>query len=323
MRVAAIDVGTNTLLLLIAERRSDGTLGAVVEAATITRLGEGVDRSRRFAPAAVARTCACLERYAQTVREYGARSVAVVGTSAMRDAGGGEEIRACVRSAFGVEARVLTGSEEARLTFRGGLSGIAGVEREEVAVFDVGGGSTEVVIGRNDSSAPMLRFSDSFDIGCVRLTERHVSHDPPTAAELDTIEAVATRAFARVAPIGPGRPPVGVAGTVTTLAAVALGLVPYRGAEVHGRTLQTEDLRRVVHDLSGMDRVTRETVAGMEVKRADVIVAGGLITLALLRHWGAHSLIVSDRGVRWGLAEELFANSIAPSSGGSPGAARP
>jgi exopolyphosphatase / guanosine-5'-triphosphate,3'-diphosphate pyrophosphatase len=306
MRVAAIDVGTNTILLLVAERQSDGTFAAIAERATITRLGEGVDGSKRLAPAAVARTCACLRQYAAVVSDCGADRIAVVGTSAMRDAAGGEEVRACVRSAFGVEARVIAGQEEARLTFRGALSGLSLEPDEEVAVFDIGGGSTEVVLGRNEASVQTSRFSQSFDIGSVRLTERHVRHDPPTRAELDSLVRSAAEAFACVPPIGSTPiPPVGVAGTVTTLAAVVLGVTPYQGAQVHGQTIRRKDLESVVHDLGRMDLQVRQSVKGMEPRRADVIVAGGIIALALLEHWGVNSLVVSDRGVRWGLAEEL------------------
>jgi exopolyphosphatase/guanosine-5'-triphosphate,3'-diphosphate pyrophosphatase len=315
VRVAIVDLGTNTVLLLIAERGPGGTMRALVERATITRLGEGVDRARRFAPQAVFRTCECLGEYARLVRESQATAISVVGTSAMRDAVGGDEIRACVRSAFGVDLRVLTGSEEARLTFRGALSGLSVEPGEEVAVFDVGGGSTEVVIGLNQPSGTVLGFAESFDIGSVRLTERHVSHDPPTPTELDALNRSAAEAFALVPPTPHGRPPIGVAGTLTTLAAVALGVSPYQGARVHGQTIRTAELKAVVSHLSRMDLQARRSIEGMEVKRADVIVAGGVIALALLDRWEATSVLVSDRGVRWGLAEDLSWTTAVPQRG--------
>jgi exopolyphosphatase/guanosine-5'-triphosphate,3'-diphosphate pyrophosphatase len=314
VRVAVVDLGTNTVLLLVAERGPAGTTRALVECATITRLGEGVDRSRRLAPQAVLRTCECLGEYARLVRESHATAICVVGTSATRDAVGGEEIRACVRSAFGVDLRVLTGIEEARLTFRGALSGLSVEPGEEVAVFDVGGGSTEVVVGLNEPSGPILGFAESFDIGSVRLTERHVLHDPPTPTELDALARSAAEAFALVPPIPHGRPPIGVAGTLTTLAAVALGVSPYEGARVHGQTIRTADLKTVIRDLSRVDLQTRRSVVGMEVKRADVIVAGGVIALALLERWQASSVVVSDRGVRWGLAQDLLWETAVPSA---------
>ena len=306
MRVATIDIGTNTVLLLVAERGADGVLRAVEERATITRLGEGVDRTSCLAAAAIERTRTCLAEYAGVVSGAGAERVAVVGTSAMRDAGGGEELRAHIRAALGVEVRVVSGEEEARLTFRGALSGLPMDAADEVAVFDIGGGSTEVVVGR-PGDPPALAFAQSFDVGSVRLTERHVAHDPPTTEERDIITRAARDAFARV-PALPGlqaQAPIGIAGTVTTLAAVSLALVPYDGARIHGHILPRADLEAVVARLAGLDLASCRDVPGMEPKRADVIVAGGLIALALVDHWGATAIRVSDRGVRWGLAEEL------------------
>ena len=149
MRVATIDIGTNTVLLLIAQRGEDGCPRAVAERATITRLGEGVDRTRQLSARAIARTTACLDEYAQIIQAHAVDRVAVVGTSAMRDAGGGASVAAHVRAALGVDARVLSGDEEARLTFRGARSsGLPQSPDSDVAVFDIGGGSTEVVIGR-------------------------------------------------------------------------------------------------------------------------------------------------------------------------------
>jgi exopolyphosphatase/guanosine-5'-triphosphate,3'-diphosphate pyrophosphatase len=304
MRVATIDIGTNTVLLLVAERGADGQLRAVDERATITRLGQGVDRTRRLLPEAVERTGACLDEYARVVRNLDVERTAVVGTSAMRDAGGGEEVRARVRAGFGVEARVVSGEEEARLTFRGALSGLA-VEREgEVAVFDIGGGSTEVVIGK-PTDQPSLSFAESFEVGSVRLTERHIAHDPPSGPERDAVAHAARVAFARVPPLPGGAIPVGIAGTMTTLAAVSLGMAEYDGARVHGHVMPRAELERVANALSGLDLASRQKAPGMEPKRADVIVAGATLALALLDHWAAPAVRISDRGVRWGLAEEL------------------
>lgn len=308
MRVATIDIGTNTVLLLIAERTPTGDLVALEEHATITRLGEGVDRTRALAPAAIARTCACLDAYADIVAASGASRVAVVGTSAMRDAGGGEEVRAHVLRRFGVPARTIEGDDEARLTFAGALSGMA-TSDGETAVFDIGGGSTEVVIGRPDTGA--LSFTRSFDVGSVRLTERHLASEPPTDAELEAVRETARRTFASVPELPPNtRPPtrpVGIAGTMTTLAAVSLGMTTYDPSRVHGHVMERAELERVVHELARLPLDERKRVPGLEPKRADVIVAGGLLALALLEHWKAPAVTISDRGVRWGLALELAA----------------
>jgi exopolyphosphatase/guanosine-5'-triphosphate,3'-diphosphate pyrophosphatase len=305
MRVATIDIGTNTVLLLVAERGPDGVLRAVEERATITRLGEGVDRTRRLAPEAIERTRACLDEYARVVREAHAARVAVVGTSAMRDAGGGEQVRAHVRAVLGVDARVVSGDEEARLTFRGALSGLALGSARDVAVFDIGGGSTEVVVGSLQAGAPHIAFARSFDVGSVRMTERHVAHDPPAREERAVVLQAAAHVFASVPALPSPEEPIGIAGTMTTLAAVSLALVPYDGALVHGHVMTRMEVERTVDRLGALELDSRKRVPGMEPKRADVIVAGGLVALALLDHWRAGAVRISDRGVRWGLAEEL------------------
>jgi len=306
MRVAAIDIGTNTVLLLVAEKR-DGKLVAVEEHATITRLGQGVDKTRTLAPEAVERTHACLDQYAEIVRRLGVTRTDVVGTSAMRDAGGGEAVRAHVKARFGVEARTISGDEEARLTFGGALSGLS-LPDGRVVVFDIGGGSTEVVDG--DQTTRAIAFAHSYDVGSVRLTERHVKSDPPTDEERAAVSHTATDAFASVPASVRGAPVVGIAGTVTTLAAVSLGMSTYDGSRVHGHVMALSELERVVDMLARVPLEQRKAIAGLEPKRADVIIAGGLVALAFLRHVGAPSVVVSDRGVRWGLAEELANASL-------------
>jgi exopolyphosphatase/guanosine-5'-triphosphate,3'-diphosphate pyrophosphatase len=297
LRIATIDVGTNTVLLLVAERAEDGVLRPLAERATITRLGEGVDRSRRLLPAAIARTRTCLGDYAKIARELGAQRIAVVGTSALRDAAGGDDIRASVRQLFGVDLRVVSGDEEARLTFLGALSGLSR-SAEAAVVFDIGGGSSEIVIGRVKDGSASISYARSFDVGSVRLTERH-------GEDRRELDAAAKSAFLDVPPLPAGVEPVGVAGTMTSLAAVALALSPYDAERVHGHVLRVDELRAVVNRLASMDVETRRAVAGMEPKRADVIVAGGTIALALLDRWACTSVRISDRGVRWGMAQEL------------------
>lgn len=315
MRVAAVDIGTNTVLLLVAER-SDGDspghgrreLVAVEEHATITRLGEGVDRTRTLHPDAIARTNACLDRYGEIVRRLGVSRVDVVGTSAMRDARGGDEVRRCAREALGVDARVISGDEEARLTFAGALSGLGlDAKAGEIAVFDIGGGSTEIVRGTLDEAGRVnaIAYAHSFDVGSVRMTERHVKGDPPTTSERDAIRADLDDALASAPRLLPGDVPVGIAGTMTTLAAVAMGMDAYDGARVHGHTMTRDELAAVVERLAGMPLALRRALPGLEPKRADVIVAGGLVALAVLDRLGAESVRISDRGVRWGLAATL------------------
>lgn len=303
MRVATIDIGTNTVLLLVAEKSAGGELVPVEEHATITRLGQGVDKAKKLAPEAIARTNACLDQYADIVRRTGAERVAVVGTSAMRDAGGGEAVRSHVKERFGVEARTISGDEEARLTFAGALSGLPDPGASPVTVFDIGGGSTEVVHGRRDTGE--LSFVHSFDVGSVRLTERLVSGDPPSKDERDAVLAAARDVFRSIPSLSHASPPIGIAGTMTTLAAVYLRMETYDANRVHGLTMTVPALEQVITELSCVTLEERQRMPGLEPKRADVIIAGALVALAFLQHVGANEVRISDRGVRWGLADEL------------------
>jgi exopolyphosphatase/guanosine-5'-triphosphate,3'-diphosphate pyrophosphatase len=306
MRVATVDVGTNTVLLLVAELRADGSVVAVEERATITRLGEGVDRTKRLSDVAVARTLACLRSYAQIIRHLAVQRVAMVGTSAMRDAAGAEDLRAQAVRTIGVDIRVLSGDDEGRLAFRGAVDGLRIADGEDVAVFDIGGGSTEVILGRMEHGRPHIAFGASYDVGSVRLTERHIASDPPSPEERDAIGKSARDAFANVPLLPPSSIPIGTAGTMTTLSAVAQALPKYDGAKVHGHMIRAEELRATVERIAALPIDGRKGLPGMEPQRADVIVAGGILALALMEHWRAAAARVSDRGVRWGLAHELL-----------------
>lgn len=301
MRVATIDIGTNTVLLLVAETRG-GDLVAIRQGATITRLGENVDKTRELKPEAIARTNDALSDFAALVREAKVDRVAVVGTSAMRDARGGEKVRTHVTSEFGVDARVLSGDEEAKMTFSGALSGLAIEKSDPVAVFDIGGGSTEIVRGKGGA----ISYAHSFDVGSVRLTERHVKSDPPSAAELAAIEESVKAELASARGETAARV-IGIAGTMTTLCAVSLEMHDYDGARVHGHVMTRDAIAETVARLAKMPLSARKSLPGLEPKRADVIVAGGIIALACLDVLGARQVMISDRGVRWGLALELVA----------------
>lgn len=320
-RAAAIDIGTNSVLLLIAERRGDD-LTALVERATITRLGQGVDKARELAPEAIDRTLACLARYADDIKAAGVTLVDAVGTSAMRDAKGGESFRARAAEILGVMPRVVSGEEEARLTFNGALTGLA-LPAGPVLVFDVGGGSTEIITGDASGS---VGSAVSLDVGSVRLTERHIHSDPAGEGELmatradvrsslqrspATITASEKSADSEDREDSEGsvadRPRVvGVAGTVTTLAALLLEIAPYDGARVHGSRLARADISALTARLAGLSLQERRALPALDPGRADVIVAGGVLVDEILAWADASELIVSDRGVRWGLAHELL-----------------
>jgi exopolyphosphatase/guanosine-5'-triphosphate,3'-diphosphate pyrophosphatase len=309
-RAAAIDVGTNSVLLTIAVATPEGPL-AEVERATITRLGEGVDRTRQLAPSAEARTLACLEAYAEILAERNVDAVALVGTSALRDAAGGERFIRRAREVVGTELEVISGLREAELTFRGSVSGL--VVEGPVTVFDIGGGSTEVIHGffgprSADSSARLVRIdaASSLDVGSVRLTERHVSNDPPSAGELQAVRTDVRSELGALAPLPSNSTLIGVAGTVTTLAALDQKLAEYDADRVHGCSLSAAALERLVDELASLPFAVRQTLPGLEPRRADVIVAGAVLTHEILGWAGARETLVSDRGVRWGLLEELL-----------------
>jgi exopolyphosphatase/guanosine-5'-triphosphate,3'-diphosphate pyrophosphatase len=304
-KVAAIDIGTNSVLLVIAATEAGG-LRPLLERATITRLGEGVDQTRRLAPPAVERNLACLRDYAAALAEHGRPRLDVVGTSALRDAQGASAFLDEAERILGVRPRVIAGDEEARLTFRGALSGLSPSGR--LLVFDIGGGSTELIVGEATDPEPVSRVS--LDIGSVRLFERHVHGDPPPPDELARATAQIQQALDGAEPLSKlasGEPAtlVGVAGTVTTLKAIELGLPAYDAARVHGAVLTLSAVEAICDMLAALPLAERVKLPGLEPKRADVIVVGGLIVRELLRRARASQALVSDRGVRFGLLEAL------------------
>jgi exopolyphosphatase/guanosine-5'-triphosphate,3'-diphosphate pyrophosphatase len=295
------------VLLLVAERTHRG-LVAVEERATVTRLGQGVDDTRVLNVAAIARTQVCLADYAERIRLLGADRVAVTGTSALRDASGGAELASFVESRLGATLRVITGKEEARLMYLGAISGLHDLPTQGAQIaFDVGGGSTELVRGElGPDETVRIDYAESFDVGSVRLTERFIRTDPPGLPELDAIVKSLDETLAGVPLRTDDRPPIGIAGTVTTLASISLRMERYDGERVHGHSLELREVQSIVTMLASARVSERRLVPGLHPGRADVIVAGGLVVLAVLRRLGATTLRVSDRGLRWGVAQELF-----------------
>jgi len=311
-RFAAIDVGTNTVLLVVAER-SAGGFTPVAERAEITRLGRGVDASGLLAPEAIRETVAVVARFAAEARTLGARAIACVATSAARDAANGAAFFDAARADAGLSPEVISGEEEARLVYRSawrdfGLGGAGLPAGLPLAVLDVGGGSTEFTWG--DGSEP--RGRRSLQLGAVRLTERHPAGDPPGVGALAALRAAAAAALApALRPLEgvaelPGARLVGVAGTVTTLAAVEQALPAYDAARVHGSTLSLDQVEALCERMAAMTLAARRRLPGMEPKRADVILAGGAVISEAMRATGFDRLVVSDRGVRWGLLHERF-----------------
>ncbi len=290
-RVAAIDLGTNSTRLLVADV-AGGSVDEVERRLQITGLGQGVDGRRRLLPAPIARVRTCLTDYRRRLDELGVERVLAIATSAVRDAENGEAFLAEIAWSYGFETRLLTGDEEAALTLRGVSCGRPVGER--TLVVDIGGGSTELVLGGPDGVA----WSVSLELGCVRMTERHLASDPPTRAEL---EACAAAARALLPPLEVDAA-VGVAGTVTSLAALDLGLVDYDPARVHGYRLSAARVASQLDRLSALPLSERRAVPGLEPARAAVIVAGATILRELLDVYGLDAIEASERDILDGAA---------------------
>jgi exopolyphosphatase/guanosine-5'-triphosphate,3'-diphosphate pyrophosphatase len=302
-RVAAIDIGTNSVLLLAVEQTAHGP-AVLADRAVVTRLGEGVDRTRQLSRGGKRRTLECLAGYAQALRRLGVEGVAVVGTSALRDTADAGGFCAEVRALLGSEPLVLDGQEEARLCFEGALSGL--VLEGPIALCDPGGGSTEVVYGSVAGGAAVIDALYSVALGAVRLHERHVRHDPPTPIELEELGR-AVRSTLDTLPPPPTRVTwVCVGGTVTTLSAIELELVCYRGERVHGMRLSAVRIHDLAARLARLPIDARRTIVGLDPARADVIVAGSLLLCGLIDWACTSEVVVSDRGVRWGLVQRLL-----------------
>ncbi|HUM12808.1 MAG TPA: Ppx/GppA phosphatase family protein [Myxococcaceae bacterium] len=297
-RLAAVDVGTNSVLLLVAERGLDGVVRPVREEADITRLGRGVDRTGLLSDEGMEATLEVLARYAALARADGARALVVIATSAARDARNGAEFLDRARERAGATVEILSGSEEARLSYLavardfGAEAGAPGL-----LAIDVGGGSTELVHGSGDT----VLFRVSLDIGSVRLTERCVRSDPPAPREQEAVRAAVRAALARLPTFPRGARAVGVAGTVTSLFAIAQAIEPYDAGRVHGGWLSMADIARVRAQLCALPLPERKLLPGMQPKRADVLPAGALLFETVLSHLDLPGAHVSDRGLRWGV----------------------
>jgi exopolyphosphatase/guanosine-5'-triphosphate,3'-diphosphate pyrophosphatase len=283
VRVAALDQGTNTTRLLVADV-ADGRLEEVVRRTAITRLGEGVDRRKRLLPLPIARVRNVLADYRRALEALGSERTLLIATSAVRDAENGEAFLGEIEWSYGFATRLLSGDEEAELTLRG-----VGEVDDETVVLDVGGGSTELV---------MRGYRTSVDVGSVRLTERFVHTDPPTAAELDACRAAARDALPK--DVRASRV-VGVAGTVTSIAALDLGLEEYDRDRIHGHVLTAQALDAQLERLASMTEAQRREVL-LEPDRAPVIVAGAVIVREALRVLAIPELRVSEQDILDGAA---------------------
>jgi exopolyphosphatase/guanosine-5'-triphosphate,3'-diphosphate pyrophosphatase len=305
MRVAAIDCGTNSTRLLIAES-SDEPPGFTIldRRMRITRLGQGVNATKMLAAEAIERTATVLREYRAAMDEHGVERIRVTATSAARDAANREDFFSVAREIVGVEPELLSGDEEARLSFRGATADLDPADGPFLIV-DIGGGSTEFVAGTTEPAAAL-----SVDIGCVRITEQELHSDPPRADELSIalsiIDAYLDDVDREVPGAADARTFVGLAGTITTVAAVEIGLAEYDRDRIHHFHLTHAAAEDVFRTLATESHDARLGNPGLEPERADVIVGGACILVAIFRHWGFDECLVSEADILDGLALSLL-----------------
>jgi exopolyphosphatase/guanosine-5'-triphosphate,3'-diphosphate pyrophosphatase len=307
VRVAAIDCGTNSLRLLVADiDPATRTLADVDRRMQVVRLGQGVDATGRLAPDALDRTLRTLRSYARIVEITAASAVRMVATSATRDAGNAAEFVAGVRSVLGIDPEVLSGDDEALLSFTGATAELVpGQAAGPYLVADIGGGSTEFVLG----DPPVVSAALSVDIGCVRMTERHLHDDPPTAAQVAAaradIDAALDVVCAKI-PAADAGTLVGLAGSVTTVAALALGLAAYDAARIHHSRISADQVHEQTSMLLAQSHAQRAMLGVMHPGRVDVIGGGAMVLEAVMTRFGFSEVLVSEHdildGIAWSLA---------------------
>ncbi len=300
MRVAAVDIGTNTVRMLVADVAGDG-MQDVWRAVDVVGLGRGMDASGAMAAESMDAAVSALTEYGRRIREAMPSHVRVVATSASRDASNSDELMARIEAALGVAPEVITGEEEAALAFAGAIWGAGSHGRH--LVIDPGGGSTEFVSGVEEPETAV-----SIDIGSVRLTDRHLATLPPTSVELDRATSLVRERFGTVPIPEPPVSAIGVAGTFTSLAGIHLELDRYDQGRIHRTVLTLADLERLVEYLSGMSLEETEAIRSLDPKRAPVILAGAVVALEAVRRSGLESVTVSEadmlEGIVLGLTRE-------------------
>jgi exopolyphosphatase/guanosine-5'-triphosphate,3'-diphosphate pyrophosphatase len=302
VRLATIDIGTNTTLLLVAET-SGGDVRVLAERAEITRLGRGIGTDGGLGRPGIERTLAVLTDYVAVARSHGAR-IHAIGTEGLRRAPNARDFLEPAARILGAPVEVIDGDREAALSFLAAERSFPVEAKGTAVVIDIGGGSTEIIVAR----AGRMEFRRSLPLGSVRLTERHIRTDPATPAEVAAVTGEIAQQLANI-PF-PARPItlIGTAGTVTTLAAMSLGLTSYDPARVHGHRLTLPALEQQIDRLRASTQPEREKMTGLDPKRADVILAGACILLQIAIAAQATEVLVSDRGIRWGL---LFEKAVA------------
>jgi exopolyphosphatase/guanosine-5'-triphosphate,3'-diphosphate pyrophosphatase len=305
-RFAFIDIGTNTILCLIAELRGGGRFRVMEDFAEITRLGQGVYQSGLIGSAGERRSREVLERYLAACKNFGVEEITAVGTSALRDARNSRDVTERWRQEIGLSVRVISGDEEAAYSFLAVQKGLT-LGARELLVIDIGGGSTEFIRGNESGVARAL----SINVGSVRLTERFLHSDPVREDECAAMVAAIDQDLTAIREALGGSDTrltlVGIAGTFTTLAAVEKQLTRYSHSAVHGACLKLAEIKRQVRFFQSKTIAERKRIPGLEPKRADVILAGAWLTERIMTGFGAEQIMVSDQGVRYGLLYERLA----------------
>jgi exopolyphosphatase/guanosine-5'-triphosphate,3'-diphosphate pyrophosphatase len=303
MRVAVVDIGTNSTRLLIADVEADGRVADLLRQSRVTRLGAGVDSGGTLSAEAVERTCAVLEDYRKLIDSHGCEANLAVLTSAVRDASNGADFAEHVRRDYGLDARTLSGDEEAQLTFLGAMSDRES-DPEPTVVIDIGGGSTEFVVGHDHRAG----FHTSLQAGVVRLSERHIHSDPPAPAELQALADDARAIFLEGLPLAeraPVKHGVAVAGTATSAAAIDLQLEPYDPGRVHRHPLLLATVELLLARLADMDEAQRRDVVGLHPDRAPTIVAGMILLAEAMRAFELDGVEASEHDILRGGALRL------------------
>lgn len=300
-RKAIIDIGSNSIKFFVGELAADKTITTVLDTNDIARLGEGLDKTGEISPEAMERNVSAVAAFAAKAQELGADQVVAVGTMALRKASNSAEFVAKVKEACGVEVQIIPGEEEARLSYLAILSGLP-LQDGELVVFDTGGGSTEFIFGKG--TAVSKRFS--VNLGAVRITENYLKSDPVTPAEVQAALAQIDKEFAEAGVEGHPTQLVGMGGTVTSMGAVKHKMVKYDPDVIQGSTLTRADIAEQIGEYSHRTIEQRKELPGLQPKRADVILAGACILDTITRRLGVDQLTISDRGLRHGLAYDLF-----------------
>jgi exopolyphosphatase/guanosine-5'-triphosphate,3'-diphosphate pyrophosphatase len=297
VKLGTLDVGTNTVLMLVAERDAAGAVHQIADFARITRLGRGVDASRRLDPESAAQTLAAITEFAHKARDLGAEKIVGVATATLRDVHDGADFIAQVKANAGIDLEVITGETEADLSYLAVTKGLQLDPAAKLLIVDIGGGSTELIRSEPGRKLDLV----SLQIGSVRLTERHVHHDPPTAAEAAELRLAVDEMLQDLGWEFTPDVMVGVAGTVATVCAITLELATYDSKVVHGHHLSHEDVMATIVKLGCLPLDDRKRLPGLEAPRADVIFAGTAILERIMAYFHQNEVVVSDQGVRWGL----------------------